>query len=212
MTFLGAMSGRPAHDAQTPAEPTVVIDIGGGSTEFIVGSGHTAGFHVSLQAGVVRDERAPHPLRPARPGRAAGARGRRARDLSRARPADERAARDAAGSRLPAPPPRRPRSNRSSTRTTPSVCTATAAACHRRAVARAPGRHGPKPSAVEVAGLHPDRAPTIVAGMVLLVGGDAGVRARRGRGLRARHPLRWRTLARRRRLTGHGPCPLENTR
>ncbi|HEX8714971.1 MAG TPA: Ppx/GppA family phosphatase, partial [Solirubrobacteraceae bacterium] len=34
--------------------PTVVIDVGGGSTEFIVGAGTTAGFHVSLQAGVVR--------------------------------------------------------------------------------------------------------------------------------------------------------------
>ena len=49
LTFLGAMSGRPA-----PADPTVVIDIGGGSTEFIVGVGHTPGFHVSLPAGVVR--------------------------------------------------------------------------------------------------------------------------------------------------------------
>jgi exopolyphosphatase/guanosine-5'-triphosphate,3'-diphosphate pyrophosphatase len=43
------MSGRPA-----PTEPTVVIDIGGGSTEFIVGVGRTAGFHVSLPVGVVR--------------------------------------------------------------------------------------------------------------------------------------------------------------
>jgi exopolyphosphatase / guanosine-5'-triphosphate,3'-diphosphate pyrophosphatase len=49
LTFLGAMSGRPA-----PTEPTVVIDIGGGSTEFVVGRGHTAGFHVSVPAGVVR--------------------------------------------------------------------------------------------------------------------------------------------------------------
>jgi exopolyphosphatase/guanosine-5'-triphosphate,3'-diphosphate pyrophosphatase len=49
LTFLGAMSGRPA-----PTEPTVVIDIGGGSTEFVVGSGRSAGFHVSLHAGVVR--------------------------------------------------------------------------------------------------------------------------------------------------------------
>jgi exopolyphosphatase / guanosine-5'-triphosphate,3'-diphosphate pyrophosphatase len=49
LTFLGAMSGR------APAtEPTVVIDIGGGSTEFVVGVGRTAGFHVSLHAGVVR--------------------------------------------------------------------------------------------------------------------------------------------------------------
>lgn len=49
LTFLGAMAGRPAA-----AEPTVVIDIGGGSTEFVVGVGRTAGFHVSLHAGVVR--------------------------------------------------------------------------------------------------------------------------------------------------------------
>jgi exopolyphosphatase/guanosine-5'-triphosphate,3'-diphosphate pyrophosphatase len=49
LTFLGAMSGRPA-----PTEPTVVIDIGGGSTEFVIGSGRTASFHVSLPAGVVR--------------------------------------------------------------------------------------------------------------------------------------------------------------
>ncbi len=49
LTFLGAMSERaPSSD------PTVVIDIGGGSTEFVVGHDHTAGFHVSLQAGVVR--------------------------------------------------------------------------------------------------------------------------------------------------------------
>ena len=50
LTFLGAMSER---EPSSP-EPTVVIDIGGGSTEFIVGHGHVAGFHVSLQAGVVR--------------------------------------------------------------------------------------------------------------------------------------------------------------
>jgi len=49
LTFLGAMSGRPA-----PTEPTVVVDIGGGSTEFVVGSRRSAGFHVSLHAGVVR--------------------------------------------------------------------------------------------------------------------------------------------------------------
>ncbi len=52
LTFLGAMSGREG-DARD-GEPTVVIDVGGGSTEFIVGADHTAGFHVSLQAGVVR--------------------------------------------------------------------------------------------------------------------------------------------------------------
>jgi exopolyphosphatase / guanosine-5'-triphosphate,3'-diphosphate pyrophosphatase len=49
LTFLGAMSGRALS-----SEPTVVIDIGGGSTEFIVGRDHSAGFHVSLPIGVVR--------------------------------------------------------------------------------------------------------------------------------------------------------------
>jgi exopolyphosphatase/guanosine-5'-triphosphate,3'-diphosphate pyrophosphatase len=50
LTFLGAMSERNGD----PAAPTVVVDIGGGSTEFIVGSGRTASFHVSVQAGVLR--------------------------------------------------------------------------------------------------------------------------------------------------------------
>ncbi len=49
LTFLGAMSTRTA-----PAGPMVVIDIGGGSTEYVVGVGRTAGFHVSLPVGVVR--------------------------------------------------------------------------------------------------------------------------------------------------------------
>lgn len=50
LTFLGAMSDRDGSSF----EPTVVIDIGGGSTEFIVGANHTATFHVSVQAGVLR--------------------------------------------------------------------------------------------------------------------------------------------------------------
>jgi exopolyphosphatase/guanosine-5'-triphosphate,3'-diphosphate pyrophosphatase len=59
LTFLGAMSGR-GEGGRGEAErggartATVVIDVGGGSTEFIVGIGHTAGFHVSLPVGVVR--------------------------------------------------------------------------------------------------------------------------------------------------------------
>jgi exopolyphosphatase/guanosine-5'-triphosphate,3'-diphosphate pyrophosphatase len=50
LTFLGATSERPHDDAT----PTVVIDIGGGSTELVVGTGHDVGFHVSTQVGVVR--------------------------------------------------------------------------------------------------------------------------------------------------------------
>jgi exopolyphosphatase/guanosine-5'-triphosphate,3'-diphosphate pyrophosphatase len=48
LTYLGATSERP------PAVPTLVVDIGGGSTELIVGTGAEIAFHTSLQAGVVR--------------------------------------------------------------------------------------------------------------------------------------------------------------
>jgi exopolyphosphatase/guanosine-5'-triphosphate,3'-diphosphate pyrophosphatase len=49
LTFLGATSER------SDDEPTVVIDIGGGSTEFVIGAaGREPEFHVSNQAGVVR--------------------------------------------------------------------------------------------------------------------------------------------------------------
>jgi exopolyphosphatase/guanosine-5'-triphosphate,3'-diphosphate pyrophosphatase len=53
LTFLGATSEQTAEHSRT-STPTVVIDIGGGSTEFIVGRGPSAGFHVSLRVGVVR--------------------------------------------------------------------------------------------------------------------------------------------------------------
>jgi exopolyphosphatase/guanosine-5'-triphosphate,3'-diphosphate pyrophosphatase len=50
LTFLGATSERDPDDSTT----TLVIDIGGGSTELVIGSGHETSFHVSNQAGVVR--------------------------------------------------------------------------------------------------------------------------------------------------------------
>jgi exopolyphosphatase / guanosine-5'-triphosphate,3'-diphosphate pyrophosphatase len=50
LTFLGATSDRDPADAR----PTLVIDIGGGSTELVIGSGRQVDFHVSTQAGVVR--------------------------------------------------------------------------------------------------------------------------------------------------------------
>jgi exopolyphosphatase/guanosine-5'-triphosphate,3'-diphosphate pyrophosphatase len=48
LTYRGATAEQP------PATPTLVIDIGGGSTEMIVGAGTQIAFHASLQAGVVR--------------------------------------------------------------------------------------------------------------------------------------------------------------
>jgi exopolyphosphatase/guanosine-5'-triphosphate,3'-diphosphate pyrophosphatase len=50
LTFLGATSERDPEDHTR----TLVFDIGGGSTEMILGSGHEVSFHVSTQAGVVR--------------------------------------------------------------------------------------------------------------------------------------------------------------
>jgi exopolyphosphatase / guanosine-5'-triphosphate,3'-diphosphate pyrophosphatase len=50
LTFLGATSERDPEDST----PTLVIDIGGGSTEFVIGTGREMTFHVSNQAGVVR--------------------------------------------------------------------------------------------------------------------------------------------------------------
>jgi exopolyphosphatase/guanosine-5'-triphosphate,3'-diphosphate pyrophosphatase len=48
LTYLGAGAGRPASGT------TLVIDIGGGSTELVVGSGDEVSFFASLQVGTVR--------------------------------------------------------------------------------------------------------------------------------------------------------------
>jgi exopolyphosphatase/guanosine-5'-triphosphate,3'-diphosphate pyrophosphatase len=50
LTYLGATSERDPADLT----PTLVLDIGGGSTELVIGSGSDVAFHVSTQAGVVR--------------------------------------------------------------------------------------------------------------------------------------------------------------
>jgi exopolyphosphatase/guanosine-5'-triphosphate,3'-diphosphate pyrophosphatase len=50
LTFAGATSERDPADRT----PLVVIDIGGGSTELVEGAGGEMEFHVSTQAGVVR--------------------------------------------------------------------------------------------------------------------------------------------------------------
>ena len=48
LTYLGTTAQRP-HESDT-----LVFDIGGGSTELVVGTGADVGFHVSLQAGTIR--------------------------------------------------------------------------------------------------------------------------------------------------------------
>ena len=50
LTYLGATAARDPGDAT----PLLVVDIGGGSTELVCGAGGEMDFHVSTQAGVVR--------------------------------------------------------------------------------------------------------------------------------------------------------------
>jgi len=164
LTFLGATSERPADDAT----PTVVIDIGGGSTEFVVGTGHEASFHVSTQAGVVRmTERHLHHDPPA-PGELHALREDVRAIITEGIPPDVR----------------------SSVEVAIAVAgTATSVAAidmalepydparvhgHTVSVARAEAILGALAAITEgerreIAGLHPDRAPTIVAGFAMLL-------------------------------------------
>jgi exopolyphosphatase / guanosine-5'-triphosphate,3'-diphosphate pyrophosphatase len=166
LTFLGAM-----HDRASSTEPTVVVDIGGGSTEFIVGHDSVAGFHVSLPAGVVRmSERHISSDPPA--------------------PAELQAlAHDARGVFLDGlPPAQRGVGGAPITHGIAVAGTATSAASIAQELdpydpARVQG-YPLELATVElllarladldeagrrsVVGLHPDRAPTIVAGMILL--------------------------------------------
>ncbi len=50
LTFLGATAERPAGGP----EPVAVVDVGGGSTEVVIGAGGRVSFFVSVHAGVVR--------------------------------------------------------------------------------------------------------------------------------------------------------------
>lgn len=164
LTFLGAMSGRPSAPT---GEPIVVIDIGGGSTEFVVGAGRTAGFHTSLHAGVVRmSERHIHSDPPAPDELHALAQDVRATLLD-GLPADERApvrhgiavagtATSAASIDQELDPydPARVHGYR--------LALATVELLLARLADMDEGERR------QVVGLHPDRAPTIVAGMILL--------------------------------------------
>jgi exopolyphosphatase / guanosine-5'-triphosphate,3'-diphosphate pyrophosphatase len=162
LTFLGAMSDR-----EPSPEPTVVIDIGGGSTEFVVGHHRLAGFHTSLQAGVVRmSERHIHSDPPAPSDLQILALDTRAIFLE-GLPPEERApvlhgiavagtATSAAAIDLELDPYDPTRVHRHTLLlATVELLLARLAdmdEAHRR----------------RVVGLHPDRAPTIVAGMILL--------------------------------------------
>jgi exopolyphosphatase/guanosine-5'-triphosphate,3'-diphosphate pyrophosphatase len=160
LTYIGATSEH------FPEVPTVVIDIGGGSTELIVGEGREIEWHVSLQAGVVRhSERhlVSDPPTPAELDALAGD----LRGLIDAATVEAPAA--TAGIAVAGTPtslaaieleldPYDPKRVHGHVLELPNIqrmlSTLASAPLSRRA---------------EIPGLHPDRAPTIVAGVVTLV-------------------------------------------
>ncbi len=164
LTYLGATAQRPGD------ETTLVFDIGGGSTELIVGSGSEVDFHTSLQAGTIRhserhltgDPPEPHELEEL----ADDVRHLiEERGLARVK----RAARRCARSPSPAPLPRWRRSTRSWSPMTPSRVHGYRLGM--RTIQHMLSRLASLPLAerLRVPGLHPGRAPTIVAGAVILV-------------------------------------------
>jgi exopolyphosphatase/guanosine-5'-triphosphate,3'-diphosphate pyrophosphatase len=162
LTFLGAMTGRP------PAtEPTVLIDIGGGSTEFVVGVGHTARFHVSLAAGVVRmSERHIHSDPPS-PHELQALAGDVHTVLQHGLPADQRAsvahAIAVAGTATSAAAIAQELDPYDSSRVHGYTLELSTVELLLARLADMTEQHRR-----QVVGLHPDRAPTIVAGMILL--------------------------------------------
>ncbi|HET8639714.1 MAG TPA: Ppx/GppA phosphatase family protein [Solirubrobacterales bacterium] len=161
LTYLGATSERP------PEVPTLVVDIGGGSTELIVGTGKEIAFHASLQAGVVRHSERHLSSDPPAPAElealAADARGLIESALEGGAPAAS------AGIAVAG---------------TPTSLAAIELGLEPYDSERVHGHVLPLPTIqrllsrlsaapleerVEIPGMHPDRAPTIVAGVVILV-------------------------------------------
>jgi exopolyphosphatase/guanosine-5'-triphosphate,3'-diphosphate pyrophosphatase len=164
LTFLGATSERPPDDTT----PTVVIDIGGGSTELVVGTGHAVGFHASTQVGVVRHTERhiagdpPTPTELAALG--ADARAIFEKSVPPTIREDTRAAIAVAGTAtslgaidldLECFDPNKVHGHRLSVGACMAILDRLAAL--------------PEDQRRRVRGLHPDRAPTIVAGVVVLI-------------------------------------------
>jgi exopolyphosphatase/guanosine-5'-triphosphate,3'-diphosphate pyrophosphatase len=165
LTFLGATAERAAVEN---GGPLVVIDIGGGSTEYVVGEGAVMSFHISTQAGVVRQtERHLHHDPPRHDELVALADEARA-IVSAEVPEEVRASVEAAVA----------------VAGTATSCAAIDQALEPYDPARVHGYRLPNGSLElmlarlaemtlerrrEVPGLHPDRAPTIVAGVIILL-------------------------------------------
>jgi exopolyphosphatase/guanosine-5'-triphosphate,3'-diphosphate pyrophosphatase len=164
LTFLGATSERPAD---APA-PVVVVDIGGGSTEYVLGERGHVDFFVSTQAGVVRhSERHLHHDPPLPEELRALAAELRATVTAQV-PADVRARARAMVAVAGTPTSLAAIEQRLVPYDPARVhgYVLTLAACERMLAALA---EMPERQRRQVPGLQPDRAATIVAGAVMLV-------------------------------------------
>jgi exopolyphosphatase/guanosine-5'-triphosphate,3'-diphosphate pyrophosphatase len=160
LTYLGAASEAP------PTEPTLVVDIGGGSTELVVGNGGEISFHDSLQVGVVRHTERHIASDPPTAGElealAADARSSIEESVGDGIEASQGIAVAGTPTSLAAVEmelePYDPSRVHGHVLALPSI---------QRMLSRLASV--PLAERVEIPGLHPDRAPTIVAGVVTLV-------------------------------------------
>jgi len=162
LTYTGATAEHP------PGEPTLVVDIGGGSTELIVGSGREISFHASLQAGVVRHTERHIATDPPATGELEALAADVRSLIEKAAP-DRPGASVEAGIAVAGTPtslasielglePYDPKQVHGHTLTLEST---------QRLLSRLAS--SPLSKRAEIPGLHPDRAPNIVAGVVILV-------------------------------------------
>jgi exopolyphosphatase / guanosine-5'-triphosphate,3'-diphosphate pyrophosphatase len=160
LTYLGATSEAP------PSEPTLVVDIGGGSTELIVGNGDEVAFHDSLQIGVVRHSERHIVSDPPTAGELEALAADARTQIEKSVAVGVEAAQGIAVAGTPTSlaavelelEPYDPARVHGHVLSLPSI----QRMLSRLASARLAER-------VEIPGLHPDRAPTIVAGVVVLV-------------------------------------------
>ena len=162
LTYTGATAEQP------PAAPTLVVDIGGGSTELVVGTGSDVSFHASLQAGVVRHtERhiaGDPPTAPELEALAADVRGLLEESVAGRPGTTAEAGIAVAGTPTSLASielglePYDPKQVHGHTLTLPTI---------QRLLSRLAS--APLSKRREILGLHPDRAPNIVAGVVILV-------------------------------------------
>ena len=187
-------SARPASARPDDGRTVVVIDIGGGSTELVVGRDGARRLP-RLHPGRRRaPDRAPPARRPAAPPRSCSALADEVRDDRRRGRARRRARARRRGHR------RRGHRDLAARRSTQELDPYDPERVHgyvprRSAPASCCWRAWPQMTDEErreVAGLHPDRAPTIVAGVVMLIEAMRAFDLDERRGLRARHPARRR--------------------